>query len=247
VADAVGARELLAPDLRGRGRSRDLPGPYGMAVHADDLVAVLDALGHRKAVLIGHSMGAFVALVAAHRHPDRVAGLVLVDGGLPLPVPAEMDPDEVAEAVIGPSLRRLAMRFADREAHRDLWRAHPALAGEWGPRLAAYADADLHGSEPELAPRTVREAVDADSRDLLAGADVAKARVVLDDGAVLLLAEQGMAVGAPPLYPEDAVAGAAAQPGLVVRRVPAVNHYTVVMSRTGAQAVARAVRSVPAS
>lgn len=242
VADALPDRELLAPDLRGRGHSRPVPAPYGMAARADDLVAVLDALGHERAVLLGHSMGAFVAVVAAHRYPDRVAGLVLADGGIPLPTPPGMDPDEVAEAVIGPSLRRLEMRFADVEAHRELWRTHPALAGEWGRRLAAYADADLHGSEPELASRTVREAVDADSRDLLTGPDVPAAHVVLDGPAVLLLAGHGMAVGAPPLYPDATVAAVAdAHPGLDVRRVPGVNHYTAVMSDAGAQAVAAVV------
>lgn len=244
VADALPGREVLAPDLRGRGRSRGLPPPYGMARHAEDLLAVLDARGHEQAVLVGHSMGAFVALVAAHRAPERVAGLVLVDGGIPLPVPPGLDPDEVAEAVIGPSLRRLEMRFADLEEHRELWRAHPALAQEWGPRMAAYADADLHGHAPQLASRTVREAVRADSRDLLTGPDVAAAQTVLDGPATWLVAEQGMASGADPLYPEQTVAASTgAHRGLVVRRVPAVNHYTVVMSAPGARAVAAAVES----
>lgn len=248
VADALPDRELLAPDLRGRGRSRTLPPPYGMSAHADDLVAVLDALWHERAVLLGHSMGAFVVLVAALRHPDRVAGLVLVDGGIPLPTPPGMDPDEVAEAVIGPSLRRLEMRFPDLEAHREVWRNHPALRHEWGRRLAAYADADLHGTEPQLASRTVREAVDFDSRDLLTGPDVPVAQVALDRRAVLLVAEQGMAEGAPPLYPDTTVAAAAeAHPALDVRHVPGVNHYTVVMSGTGAQVVAGAVRTASAA
>ena len=34
--------QFVAPDLRGRGGSRDLPGPYGMKVHADDCIAILD-------------------------------------------------------------------------------------------------------------------------------------------------------------------------------------------------------------
>ncbi|GAB3020604.1 hypothetical protein GCM10011376_23170 [Nocardioides flavus (ex Wang et al. 2016)] len=244
LADELPAREVVAPDLRGRGRSRELPGPWGMATHADDLVAVLDALGHERAVLVGHSMGAFVALVTAHRHPDRCAGLVLVDGGPPLPMPPSMSPEEVAEAVIGPSLRRLDMRFEDHEAHRALWRAHPALAGEWGPRMEAYADSDLCGSEPALASRTVREAVDADSRDLLVGADVARAQEVLDTPATLLVAEHGMTGEAPPLYGAEVVADLRRRrPRLRLERLDAVNHYTVVMG-VGARAVAASVRTV---
>jgi len=49
---------LLAPDLRGRRRSAALPGPYGMAVHVADLLAVLDHVGAASVVLAGPSMGA---------------------------------------------------------------------------------------------------------------------------------------------------------------------------------------------
>ncbi len=51
---------LLAPDLRGRGQSAGLGGPYGMAAHVDDLVAVLDHVGCPRAVVAGHSMGGYV-------------------------------------------------------------------------------------------------------------------------------------------------------------------------------------------
>src|SRR5688500_16553728 len=50
---------LLAPDLRGRGESRDLPGPFGLEAHADDLAAVASHVGAEQFVLAGHSMGAY--------------------------------------------------------------------------------------------------------------------------------------------------------------------------------------------
>src|ERR1700756_3463600 len=62
VARALVARtgiRLLAPDLRGRGRSAGLPGPYGIAAHVEDLVALLDREGVQEVVLAGHSMGAY--------------------------------------------------------------------------------------------------------------------------------------------------------------------------------------------
>lgn len=102
IARRLSGIHLLAPDLRGRGRSGQLPGPYGMATHADDAVAALDAAGVDHAVVVGHSMGAFAALVMAHRHPDRVHWLVLVDGGPPIPMPTDVDPDAAPQAVIGP-------------------------------------------------------------------------------------------------------------------------------------------------
>src|SRR3954447_13890652 len=76
---AVLDQPVLAPDLRGRGRSSHLPAPYGMAQHADDCAAVIEAGGGAPLVVVGHSMGGHVAVVLAARHPDLVRGLVLVD------------------------------------------------------------------------------------------------------------------------------------------------------------------------
>jgi pimeloyl-ACP methyl ester carboxylesterase len=59
LADQLGdGVTLLAPDLRGRGRSSTVGAPYGMARHADDLMAVLDHADAADALTVGHSMGA---------------------------------------------------------------------------------------------------------------------------------------------------------------------------------------------
>ena len=80
VAELLDGRvTLLAPDLRGRAGSRAAPGPYGIARHADDLAAILEELGVPEAVLVGHSMGGYVAAMTAVRHPWRATGVVLVD------------------------------------------------------------------------------------------------------------------------------------------------------------------------
>ena len=70
VVAALPGRRVIAPDLRGRGRSNRLPGPYGMAAHADDVAAVIRDLADGAAVVVGHSMGGFVSLVLTHRHPE---------------------------------------------------------------------------------------------------------------------------------------------------------------------------------
>jgi pimeloyl-ACP methyl ester carboxylesterase len=73
-------RRAIALDLRGHGRSaKPGNGDYSIAGMAADIGAVVDSLGLDRFVLVGHSMGGGVALVYAGAHPERVAGLLLVD------------------------------------------------------------------------------------------------------------------------------------------------------------------------
>ena len=71
----------IALDLRGVGGSGVPPGAdgYSLSRYADDLVAVLDALGVREAVLCGLSMGGYVIFELLRRHPERVRALILAD------------------------------------------------------------------------------------------------------------------------------------------------------------------------
>ncbi len=73
-------RRAVALDVRGHGRSESpRDGDYTITAMAGDVAAVVDALKLDRFVLVGHSMGGAVALTYAGQHPDRVAGLVLVD------------------------------------------------------------------------------------------------------------------------------------------------------------------------
>jgi len=71
----------IAPDLRGVGGSGVPPGAdgYSLTRYADDLAAVLDALGVRQAVVCGLSMGGYVTFELLRRHPARVKALILAD------------------------------------------------------------------------------------------------------------------------------------------------------------------------
>ena len=68
----------ISYDQRDSGITVNPPVPYTLEVLADDLVAVLDAVGLRKAHLLGTSFGGALAQHAALRHPQRVASLTLV-------------------------------------------------------------------------------------------------------------------------------------------------------------------------
>jgi 3-oxoadipate enol-lactonase len=71
----------IAPDLRGVGGSGAPAGAegYSLARHADDLVAVLDAVGVRETVMCGLSMGGYIIFEVLRRHPGRVKALILAD------------------------------------------------------------------------------------------------------------------------------------------------------------------------
>lgn len=79
-----GAR-VIALDLPGHDRSAP-PGRSDTLAYAEAVIALLDTLGIRQAVYVGHSMGGAIALQIALHMPDRTAGLVLIGAGSRLPV-----------------------------------------------------------------------------------------------------------------------------------------------------------------
>jgi pimeloyl-ACP methyl ester carboxylesterase len=74
----AGDWDLLRLDLRGHHRSR-FRGRLGHDVWTRDLAALVRHHGYDRAIFIGHSLGAQVALHFAHAHPSSAAGLVLID------------------------------------------------------------------------------------------------------------------------------------------------------------------------
>ncbi|MFI6863196.1 alpha/beta fold hydrolase [Streptomyces sp. NPDC050421] len=234
----AGRVTLIAPDLRGRAGSSALPGPYGIAAHTDDIAALTEALGLDRVVLAGHSMGAFVAALAAVRHPDRFGPLLLVDGGIGFPAPTHLTPDELLTAVIGPAMDRLSMTFTDRAAYRTFWQAHPAFAGAWSDEVDAYIQRDLTGEEPALHSTCRIEAVRTDGVGLF-GEEVLTAVRKLPVEATLLWAARGLMDEEQGLYDESRLAAA----GLGGTRVEPVavkdvNHYTVLTGERGGREIA---------
>ena len=73
-------RRVIRMDLPGFGLTGPAPdGDYRMERYADFIVALMDQLGVRQAVLAGNSLGGGIAWRTAVQHPDRVSLLVLVD------------------------------------------------------------------------------------------------------------------------------------------------------------------------
>ncbi|MBM2616158.1 alpha/beta hydrolase [Actinoplanes sp. LDG1-06] len=73
-----------APDLRGHGRSTTQP-PWTFEQHADDVREILDTLHLDQAVVVGHSLGATIAVHLSQLIPGRIRRLILLDPGIGLP------------------------------------------------------------------------------------------------------------------------------------------------------------------
>jgi pimeloyl-ACP methyl ester carboxylesterase len=234
---------LIALDLRGRGGSAGLPGPFGMDRHAADIHRTAEHLGAGPLVLVGQSMGAYAALRAAATRPDLYERLVLIDGGLPLPVPEGADLDQLLDATVGPAIARLRQTFPSEQAYLDFFRAHPALSEAWTGDIEAYVRYDVTGPPDEVRSRVDEAAVREDGRDLLAnaetfGADLAKLAVP----ALLLTAPRGMFGQAPGLLPPALVAHWRAQaPHLHTELVEDTNHYTILFAEPAAALLARRI------
>ena len=238
---------LVAPDLRGRGGSSAVGGPYGMAAHATDAAAILDSIGVDECVVVGHSMGGWVATTFAERYPARVRSLVLIDGGVPLDldVPAGADLDAVLDQVLGPSMARLSMTFASREEYNAFWRAHPSFhtEGPWPAIVEEYLDYDLAPGVMPLRSRVSAEAVCGDSADNLANPEVIGAFERIAKPIVWVRAERGMFNQIPPLYPEErAKEILAANRHMTGVFMPGVNHYSIVFEDETAGAIAGLIR-----
>ncbi len=266
ATETDGAVSLVAIDHRGRAGSARLPGPFGLAAHADDLIAIMDGLELDSACLVGHSMGGFVAALTAEHHADRIEQLVLVDGGLPfqLDLPADIDPEEAIGAVIGPALARLDQRWDTEDDYVQFFVQHPAFqppSNQWWPTAEAYVRYDA------VLDTTIDSAVDT-ALDAAAGASrvrssVSKDAVVVDGGAVitdpesssaierianpttLLWAPRGLLDQTPGLYPATQIASAAGElPHLHTELVDDTNHYTILVGDRGATAVAKTLAAL---
>jgi pimeloyl-ACP methyl ester carboxylesterase len=238
---------VLAPDLRGRGRSAELPPPGpGFAAHVDDMVAVLDAFGVERAVLAGHSMGAYVVAGLAAEHPERAKAVVLVDGGVPAHVKEDVeDTDVELEKALGPSIARLGLTFSSPEQYVEYWQAHPAFAGGWSADLDAYVRADLDGEPGALRSITSPEAVRVDGATLLLDEQALGAAAHVRAPLHVLRAPLGLLADEKVLVPDDLLAELlSAVPDATAEMVEDTNHYTILMGAGAPRVVAAIERAL---
>lgn len=244
VAEHLHGVTLVAPDLRGKGAGESLPGPFGMATHGRDALAVVNHLGLNQVVLVGHSMGGYVVLELAAKAPERVSSVVLVDGGLASASPPGADIDRLLEATLGPALARLRRGFESRDAYFSFWKEHPAFkeTGCWNKHFEAYLDYDLTGEPPELRSRVSEEAVIEDGREVLSGAGAWNNLGAISCPVSLLRAPRGLLNQREPLISDALVTRARRTLApLTDEIVPGCNHYTLMFDEHAAAAVGRGI------
>jgi pimeloyl-ACP methyl ester carboxylesterase len=106
----------IGVDLRGHGASDAPEQPYTMAGFADDLAWLCEQIGVVQPVVIGHSMGAAVALLLAATYPDFASGIVMIDGGTRLQATASARPDSGLPVDLdfgGPDYQTVARRIVE--------------------------------------------------------------------------------------------------------------------------------------
>ena len=165
---------VVALDRRGFGRST---APPDLAAEIDDLLAVREALGVDRMVLVGMSQGARTALHFAFKYPALTAGLVLQGAALD-----GFQPEPRGEDAIPLEAYRELVRNGRIEAMKALWREHPLMRrGGAAELLADYDGRDLLVEEtPPPALAGLLGAIEAPALIVTGGDDVAWRQLVGD-------------------------------------------------------------------
>jgi pimeloyl-ACP methyl ester carboxylesterase len=192
--------------------------------HNEDLLGLLDHFGLRKAVLVGHSLGAHIAVRFAATHPERVARLVLVDGGIDVR-------HEVLES-LRPAINRLGVEFPSLDMFLGFVRMLPMFEGRWNDYLERYFRYDVE----ELPAGTVRSKAARHAIEEEIG-NLERERLwvyhhQIKAPTLIFRAPDGLLTPTDCLMTQDeaeAMAHAIPRAKLVV--VPGTNHYTVLLGQ----------------
>jgi pimeloyl-ACP methyl ester carboxylesterase len=218
--------QFYAHDLRGRGDSDKPEHGYSVPIHAADLAHLIDAWGLERPIVIGHSLGALIALYFAAHYPDKLSKLVLVDAGAPLPWHT---PEEQPAWLIA-SINRLGTPVPSFEEYIQRLKLAPFIGPYWNEYFERYFESDVrHNSDGSVASKCYREGILEEGQRY----DEARAQeqwANVQAPTLLLRAGQGLFFDNDQLLSEaDA---AAVQQGIKQCQFvnfPTLNHYTILL------------------
>lgn len=213
---------VIAPDLRGRGLSSKPAHGYGVSFHANDLLALADALGLSSVDVVGHSLGAVIGLYLAALYPQRVRRLVMIDAGGKIP-------EDTAQA-IAVSVSRLGTVYPSLQAYLDLVKQSPAYT--WSPFWEAYFRYDAQqDAQGRVTSRVSKAAIEEESaalamtRSEALPAFVKQPTLILRAAIGMLGPDRGFILPA-----EEAARLQSVMPAARVVEIPNTNHYTIVLA-----------------
>lgn len=133
---------VMAMDLRGRGQSEKPAEGYSLDHHLRDINCLLDDLQLERAVIMGHSLGAFIGLAFAAEYPQRTDRLILVDGAGDL----SAEQFDKIFAGIKPALDRLGQIFPSADAYLERMKQAPYLH-PWTAVVETYCRYEIEAVE----------------------------------------------------------------------------------------------------
>lgn len=235
VEGVVTAVRLLAVDLRGRGLSDKPTTGYTLAEHAADILGLLDQLGLDRVILGGHSYGGLLGMYMAHRYPERVEKLVVIDAA------AEMHPD--TRRLIQPAIDRLGKPVSSWESYLAAVKAMPFFYHWWDPLIERYFQADVETrTDGTVISRSRPEAIVEAVEYVLAEAWQDK---LITQPTLLLNATGAYGLpGAPPLLPREQALATVERLSKGRYAEVAGNHITMLYGQGAKQIVRELVKFV---
>jgi len=214
---------VMAMDLRGRGQSDKPSQGYSLDYHLKDINCLLNDLGFDRAVIMGHSLGAFIGLAFAAGYPDRTERLILVDGG------GDLSPEQFEEIFAGikPALDRLGQVFPSADAYLNKMKEAPYLH-PWSAVIETYCRYELEevegGVRTNIDPAHIQEEA-ANIRQVKCAPFYPKIQTKV----LILRAPKGLLSQKDLLLPEDVVAKMMREISDARRfDVEGTNHYGIV-------------------
>ncbi len=225
-SDGLAGWRFLAVDLRGRGATGKVGGAAGIEVHTADLLALMEREELDNVAYVGHSMGAMIGVHLAAHHPERVSGLVLVDGG--------SDVTDEVDALLAPVVERLEQIYPSREAYVEHLKNLPIFEGRWDERLERFFSGDVRPDDGGWRHHADLETV-MDDREKMHGFPLSELWPRVGCPTLVLLSTVGLAGPEEGfiLPPRDARRMQETIPGCTLLEVDDTNHYDILYSATG--------------
>jgi pimeloyl-ACP methyl ester carboxylesterase len=225
-ADELAAdHRVFAYDLRGRGDSDKPEEGYSIPIHAADLAELIDELGLESPVIVGHSLGAMIALYFAAHYPEKLSKLVLIDAGAELPWKSV---DE-QPAWLAATFSRLGTPIPSFEEYIQRLKSAPFMGPYWNEYFVAYFQHDIRRNDDgSVVSKGYREGILEDGGNLFENHPEEQwGRVTVPT--LLLRAGQGLFTENDQLLPvESAQAIQHNIKGCRFVDYPTLNHYTII-------------------